>query len=380
MPNNDNIINNLEIVYKRAIRSKTDRVFFQSIFDYIEAFDQEPQLVKVNKQIIKLSDQDLKYENDLEKKSQEEILKIHKETQQYLDTQEMGSRTVLDKMKGVIDAWSGELVSNLGKTRDMYNDLTYALMIIAKLDDMKHLKFCRRYGKIHDNGSVANWAKVSKTYPKWETECERNKRLMRFKVWHAWNEIAMFHNWFADYEVERDKLIKSRQFMELGYVSAKFKAIQAVITGEVLENKSVIEIKRDEYQRYLDMIHQHIKQQLNLNEVSTKIKSESCEYNSKSGLLTIKGKNLTFTPTKIRGLILGIFLKSKLSRKKDLYWEDITDEIGGADTGLKTSKQKRDQVLYAVIGINDRVLKKYQIPNFLSYNDGTVSLNSQFYL
>jgi len=380
MTDNNKIINNLEIVYQRAIRSKSDRVFFQSMFDYIEAFDQEPSLVKVNKQIIELADKDLKIEKSLEKNTQKEIFKVYEETTRYLKTQEMGSRTVVDNMKSVFDAWSGTLVSSIGKTRHMYDDLTYALMILAKLDDKRHLQFCRRYGKIHDNGNVDNWEKVSPTYSKWETECAKNKRLMKFKIWHAWNEIAQFHNWFADYEIERDKLIKSNKSMELGYINEKFKAIQAVITGEPLQNKSVIEIERDEHQRYLDMIHQYIKKRLNQNEIDIKTSNVNCDYESKSGLLTINGTNLTFKPKKIRGLVLEIFLKNKWSRKKELYWEDIIYEIGGADTGVQTPKQKRHQVFYAVEGINDRVLKKFKIQNFLSYIDGNVSLNSLFFL
>jgi hypothetical protein len=374
------IISNLEVVYQRALKSKTDRVFFQSIFDYIEAFDQEPSLVRVNKEIVELADKDLKVEIDLEETVQKEILKVHKEVEVYLKTHETGSRAVVEHMQKVTDAWKGDLISSAGKTNQMYDDLTYALMILAKQDGDKYLQFCRKYGKIHDNASVANWANVSVTYPKWKEECTRNKRLTRFKIWHAWNEIVVFHNWFTDYEIERDKLLKSNKFMELGYVNEKFRAIQAAITGEPLENKSVIEIKRDEYQRYLDMIHQFIKKHLIQQNSLPESKMLICEYNSSSGLLTIEGQDLSFIPKRVRGLILGLFLKSKLSRKKRLHWEEIIDEIEGRGAEALTPGQKRRRVFYAIEGINDRVLKKFQVNPLFSYDDGYISLNSQLYL
>ncbi|MDA1079994.1 MAG: hypothetical protein O2840_04890 [bacterium] len=372
-------ISNLENVYQRALHSRSDSVFFQSIFDYIEAFDQEPYLVEINKQIIALADQDLKKEIDLEKKVQKEVLKTHKEVETYLKTHETGSRTVVEHMQKVTDAWKGDLISSAGKTRQMYDDITYALVILARVDDKKHLQFCRKYGKIHDNASVANWAKVSTTYPEWESERDRNKRLLRFKVWHAWNEIAEFHNWFSDYETERDKLIDSNMFWELSYVSSKFKAIQAAITGDTHAKTPGIDIRRDEYQRYLDMIHQHIKQQLSHQASESESNRPSCQYNSKTGKFSIDDTTIRFAPNNARGLILKMFLQNKNSRKKTMYWEDIFDKLG-ENTGAYDSEKKRHKVYYAVIAIATRISKEYLVEDFMSYIDGYVFLNPKFHL
>ena len=374
------IIDSLEAVYSRAIHSKTDQVFFQNIYDYIEAFDVEPDLIQVNKAIVKLSDLDLKNEFKLEKQTKDEIIKVHKEVEQYLIDSNIDNRVVHERLASVTRACDDDLVSSVGITEQMFGDLTYGLMILAKIDDLKHLNFCRNYGKIHDNASVANWENVSKTYPLWKTEKGKNTRLRKMKVWHAWNEIVEFHNWYKDYEVERDKLIDQNKLWELGYVSAKFKVIDSLIRGEKAEKNSGIDIERDEYQRYLDMIHQYIKKQLNSTSRNDDASHPDCVYDSKNGTLTINGKSIVFTPKQMRGLVLSMFLQSKWSRKRELYWEDILEKTQDVDTGAQTPEQRRHKVFYAVEGINERISREFQIQSFLIYINGKVSLNSEFYL
>jgi len=374
------IANNLEVVYQRAINSQSDRIFFQSLFDYIEAFDQEPYLVKINKQIINLANQDLKTEKSLEKRVQKETLETYKEVLQYVTSHQTGSRTVEERLKNVSKAERGELNSSVGKTRQMYGDLTYALMILAQLNDKEHLNFCRKYGDIHDNASVANWDRVSTSFSDWEKECEKNKRIQESKVWHAWNEVAGFHNLLADYETYRDELYELGRYMELIAINDKFHAIKSAIAGEVSKKDLVFNIKRDEYQRYLDMVHQFIKQQLDKEDKTDGFNELNCKYDSNIGLLTIGEKDCKFLPRRIRGLILEMFFKNKQTRKKKLYWEDIFEKTEGNDTGALSAEQKRHRVYYAVRGINSTILNEFQIKDFFSYVDGYTSLNPQFYL
>lgn len=374
------ITSKLDTVYTRALRAKTDSVFFKSIYDYIETFDSEPSLVRVNKTILEIAQKEILPLNILEEKTLSEISKAYELVDAYVQKEHIQNNQILHHLKQVKSVSTGETIASNGKTKSMYGDLTYTLMLIVEYEDPKHLSFCKKFGEITEERRILNWNKLSPTYREWEEKSQIHQRLSETSLETAWNEIAGFHNWYRDFETVQEQLYKERKFWELQYASEKFRVIQAAITGTKLDNPSDIEVLRSDYERYLDIVHSFIKESLSIDHYTNTHNSIICNYDGKTGLFTINKKNIEFDPSSIRGSILDKFLKSKTSRTKSLYWEDLYDIFGGIDTGAITPEQKRHKVYYAIDGINSRIATEYLIEDFFEYHSGNVALNPKFHL
>lgn len=167
MASDDQIIHQLDVVLQRAFRAKKDRVFFRSVYDYIETFDEHSELVPVNRKILSIAQKELHPINKLEAKAQNEIVKVLHCVDDYIKCK-VANNNVVDHLQKARDAYDETLISSLGKTKEMYADLTYALMLLVEIGEKKHIEFCKQFGEIDKQDRIQGWRKLSPAYNHWE--------------------------------------------------------------------------------------------------------------------------------------------------------------------------------------------------------------------
>ena len=95
---NELIIERLQDIYDRAIKSDTRRDFFIPLFEYITVYDEEPVLEKAIKSIVKNGRREIKKQGILADKALVEIRKVYKEVKKYIEKEKVTNQATIDNL------------------------------------------------------------------------------------------------------------------------------------------------------------------------------------------------------------------------------------------------------------------------------------------
>lgn len=264
-PRNSNLfgllLERLQGIYDRAIGTQSSKVFFLSVYEYIETFENTDDLTPVWKEIVEMGKMENKPLNVLEEESFEEIRVVYREIQKYVDKNKILCPGVLSSLKEFQALEDGDMTSSSGPLRARGDKISYALMLLAEEKSNSNLNFCRKYGTVEDDGRVVEWH-FSPSFIKWEEERKRMDRLKITRIWFSWDKLANFYIVYKDYEKIQTDRIKSSKIFEIWDLKMLFDEIAYVISEKKDPNKHIYEYIHSDYVLHLQRLHQYTKDKL----------------------------------------------------------------------------------------------------------------------
>lgn len=255
------LLEKLQGIYDRAIGTQSSKVFFLSVYEYIEAFENADDLTHVWKAILEMGKIENKPLNELEAKSYEEMRVVCRKIQKYVDKNKVVRPGVLSSLKEYQSLEDGNMTSSNGPLRARADKIGYALMLLAEDKTADNLDFCREYGTVKDGGGVVEWH-FSPSFNKWEEDRKRMDRLQKTKIWYSWDKLVHFYTVYKDYEKMQAERINSTKIFDIWNLKVLFDEITYVMSEKKEPNKHIYEYIHADYVLYLQRLHQYTKDKL----------------------------------------------------------------------------------------------------------------------
>lgn len=362
----------LQKAYDLATSASDDFSFYINLINYVSLFDQITILKEfVESHIMKVAKQDNKELNRYEEKIIKEVLSITKKVKTYLKTSRIDNSAIENHLKEASSLYEEKIFASNGKMKSMYGSLNIALYLLWDLDEAKHKKFVKQFGKIDKDGNI-RW-KMADLHDDYDTEELRLKRIGLIKIWYHWDKIAQFYNIFIDYEKMSKDWFEKKSFMTLMGLGETYKEIKQIFHLDERRGKEekLYFFQKDDLCRALKQFHYHFLDAIDLIERQRAGKTIA-KFNNKSKELTIKGQIIPFKGSKRSDLLELLFEK-----KKRIYFPDVLEFIEGVKisdcTKVQEKKYKKNFSNYCS-GVKDMVAKR-GITDFLITDANFVEIN-----
>lgn len=251
----------LQSIYDRATNAQSNKIFFLSVYEYIELFDNQKDLEFIWKKIVRIGKAENMQLESLATKAYEEMRNVYAEIKVYIESNGVNHPGVLHNLRDFQAYEDGSMFSSIGPLRAREGELSYSLMLLVEDKTQNHIPFCRKYGKISDEGKISDWH-FSPSFNNWKEERERMDRLQKTTVWYSWDKLVHLHNIYKDYEELRNECIASNKLFDMWGIKMAFDEI-AYIMGDKKElNKDIHEYVQSDYLLYLQRVHQYAKDML----------------------------------------------------------------------------------------------------------------------
>lgn len=367
------LLEKLEAIYQRAVKSPAPKLFFLSLFEYIELYDTNPTLEPIWKGIVALGEKDLKELKDLEQKSYEEMRQVYKEINKFVDKNHITLAGVVESLKSFEAYEKGTLTSSDGPVKARYGYLAYVLMTLVEAKNPDYLKFCRKYGVINDEYRIQEWH-FSPSYNQWEELSQKIARIQLTKIWYSWDKLVHFYNVYQNYETIQKRNIESNKLWDSWGLSMLFQEIKDILDEKTKLDTQVRYFKHKDYLLHLERVHLFTKE--TLIEVNKKIqvqqKRQNWTYDPATGVFYIDGKIAQFKKNSLRAKILELITKTNENKKKTWSWDELFETIESIE---EASREYQNKVYYACKGINEYVASKTGVTDFLIVTTKNICIN-----
>lgn len=361
---NELIIERLQDIYDRAIKSDTRRDFFIPLFEYITIYDEEPVLEKAIKSIVKNGRKEIKKQSLLADKALVEMHKVYKEVKNYIEKEKITNQAAIDNLNQYTAYEEGQLTTSHGPVKGRYGYLSYVLMTLAEDTTIDHLPFVRKYGTVTDEHRIKKW-NFSPSYEKWEQETSYLDRIKLTRVWYSWDRLVLFYQIYRDYEKMVKTKLDNNQIWDALNLNGLFGEIK-----EIIENKRTdgyVEFQDSEFKTHLQRLHSYVKQYLRKLDDSGKSDGKH-NYSLVDNILTIDGNDVKLKKD-TRKLRLLELITQELS---GIYFSEVIEEVEGAD--YDTSKDWKNTYYEVCRGIRNS-LARAGITDFLIYDYNQAKVN-----
>jgi hypothetical protein len=127
------IIENLELIYRRAFNSSSRKIFFISIIDYIDLLYQNKNLKILWDVINRLreEDEDLKEFNQVKVKAEKEIKKVFTEVKSFISKNNINGLSLSEQIKKIDSLEKETLSTTMDEVCFKYECVSYALMFLV---------------------------------------------------------------------------------------------------------------------------------------------------------------------------------------------------------------------------------------------------------
>ena len=375
MENQTSLLEKLEALYQRAIKSSTPKLFFLSLLEYIELYDTNPTLKPIWKAIVALAKKDLKKLRDLEQKSYKEIKQVYREIKEFSDKNNITLAGVVENLKSFEAHEKGTLTSSDLPIKARYGYLSYALMSLVEAKNPDYLQFCRQYGTISDEYRIEKWH-FSPSYNRWEELNQEIDRKKITKVWYSWDKLVLFYDVFQNYETKQKRNIKSNKLFDIWGLSMLFQEIKDILNEKTEPNRQIRHFKHEDYLLHLERVHLFTKEAL--IEVNKKIqaqqKKQNWTYDQAGGMFCINDKIAQFKKNSLRGKILELITKNDRNKTKIWDWNELYETIEETEVG----KEYQSKVYYACKGINEHIALETGVTDFLVVTTKNICINPSY--
>jgi len=364
---NELIIERLQDIYDRAIKSNTRRNFFIPLFEYITVYDEEPILEKAIKSIVKAGRKEIKKQGILADKALVEMRKVYKEVKSYIEKEKVTNQAAVDNLNQFTAYEEGQLTTSHGPVKGRYGYLSYVLMTLAEDTSVNHLPFVRKYGTITDDHRIKKW-NFSQSYEKWEQETAWLDRIKLTRVWYSWDRLVLFYQIYRDYEKMVKTKLDNNQVWDAFNLNGLFGEIKEIIEDK--RTDGYVEFQEGEFKTHLQRLHSYVKQFLQKLDGSSKLDNKHT-YSLTGNILTVDDKEIKLKKD-TRKLRLFELITQKPS---GVYFGEIIEEVEGAD--YDTSKDWKNTYYEVCRGIRNS-LARVGITDFLIYDYNQAKINKTY--
>lgn len=372
------VLDKLQAIYDRAINANSKKVFFITLFEYVDLFDNQPLLEPVWQSIVELGRSEVKPLQELENQSIQEMQTVYKQVRQYVTDKKLTGERLLSELDDYEALESGRLTTSQGPIRGRHGYLSYSLMLLVEHESKQHLDFCRQFGIIDERGRIQKWT-FSPSFNTWEDKRKIMDRIQLTRVWYSWDKLVNFYRYYSEYEEMAEKSLKEHKMWELWGHAMMYREI-----AEVIEEKQVDEQPRyfvyEDLQNHLQRVHFHVREVLmrtstKLDKKPEKETQTRYSYDPNTGRFSLGSKTIRFQVDSMRGQILKVITDDSHSREEPWNYDELHELIQGTDDMSQKDKMK---IYEGVQGITERIAKEFSVSDFLEYDMNTVSISKHF--
>lgn len=357
--------------YDLALSASDDFSFYINLVNYLSLFDQIPELQKFIKNNVNVAaKKDHSLLSKLEGKIIKETLTTFHKIEPYIDLHKINTPELQENAKKIGLVYEEKIISSNGKMKEMFGSLNRVLYIAWDLEDGKHKKFLKKFGKIDKEGNI-HW-KLTEKIEAYDVEEAKIKRIGLVKIWYYWDKLAFYYNLFMEYEKMIKDWFDQRRFMTMmGTKDAYVELAQPLgLLDRHQKETSHYFFEKKEMQNALRQFHYHFLSTLDLIKMKKDNKIHT-KYDSKRKELTIDKRGIFFKGKR------ADLLETLFRENRKLYFDECLEHIEGISTTSCSSQElksyKKRFVNYCN-GINTRA-SACGYTDFLFSDSNSVKIN-----
>lgn len=370
------ILENLELIYKRAFNSSSRKIFFISIIDYIDLLYQNKNLKilwdVINK--LKEEDEEIKEFNKIKAKAEREIKKVFTEVKGFISKNNINYPSVLEQIERFESLEKGTLSTTTDEVCFKYECVSYALMILVNTKNKDYLNFCRKFGDITDDFKINYWL-FSKNLTEYENALSKIGRIKYIKPWFSFDKLNEFYSIFNDVEQMKSEAYKKNKIFDLWGYGLLTNDIKIILSGN--ESEQTKFIKKGDYEFYFNKVHPFIKQTLEIinRKLNEKSNNKKWFYDKDKSILFIDNKGVKFKKDKFRAKLMELLTKNEKNQKKEWNWDEIVIAIEKIE---EPDIKYKNKVFEAGRRINESIASKTGKTQFLVVSTQTIAINKEY--
>ena len=370
------IIENLELIYKRAFNSSSRKIFFISIIDHIDLLYQNKNLKILWDVINRLreEDEDLKEFNQIKVKAEKEIKKVFTEVKSFISKNNINDLSLSEQIERFDSLEKGTLSTTMDKVCFKYECVSYALMILVNKKNKDYLNFCRKFGDITDDFEINYWY-FSKNLTEYENVLSKIGRIKYIKPWFSFDKLNEFYSVFKDVEKMKLEAYRSNKIFDLWGYGLLANDIKIILSSN--ESEQTKFIKKEDYEFYFTKLHSFIKQTLEIinRKLNEKTDNKKWFYDKDKAVLFIDDKEVKFKKDKFRAKLMELLTKNEKNQKKEWNWDEIIIAIEATE---EPDIKYKNKVFEAGRDINEYIASKTGKTDFLVVSTQTISINKKY--
>jgi len=130
-------------------------------------------------------------------------------------------------------------------------------------------------GVLDESGRVEKWNWCA-SYDRFEIQKQKFERVKESRTWYHWNQLAIAHEMFINYEKWQEELLNKKMIMKAMDNAMAFQELDNLLKGGKVERPLMF--IRDLYERYLRGVHSFFIQILSeMEDMNSEVPGDVCE-------------------------------------------------------------------------------------------------------